>query len=142
MLSGMDHSWRRLRGLPDWLLRWRRLPGAVEALTDHASRTIWMDPRLLQVERRCAIAHELEHVARGPVPPDPVLAAREEAAIDRAVARRLIPLEALGEALAWSRHLDEVADELWVDRPTLEVRLASLHPAERAHLRRRLAHQE
>lgn len=139
---GMDHPWRRLRQRADWLLRWSRLPGNYAGLTDHRSRTIWLDSRLLQAERRCTIAHELEHVERGPVPTDPVLAAREEAAIDKIVARRLIGLHALGDALAWSLNLDEAADELWVDVPTLRTRLEHLHPSERAYLRRRLQHHE
>lgn len=136
----MDHPWRRLRALADWLLRWSRLPGDLMGLTDHRTRTIWMDRRLLQAERRCTIAHELEHVERGPLPTDPVLAAREEAAIDKAVARRLIGFDALAAALSWSLDLDEAADELWVDVPTLRTRLEHLHPAERAELKRRLEH--
>ena len=141
-MGSMDHPWRRLREQADWLLCWVLLPGDLMGLTDHRRRTIWMDNRLLQAERRCTIAHELEHVRRGPAPADPVLRAREELAIDRSVARRMISLEALGEALAWTQDLTEAAEELWVDAPTLRTRLAHLHPAERAYLRRRLAHLE
>ena len=138
----MDHPWRRLRDLAGWLLGWAHLPGDLRGLTHFGARVIVLDSRLLQAERRCTIAHELEHVARGPSPADPVMRAREEAAIDRAVARRLIAIRDLGEALAWSLDLDEAAAELWVDRPTLEARLRSLHPSERAYLRRRLEHHE
>ena len=45
----------------------------------------------------------------------------------------------LGEALAWSLDPHEVADELWVDVPTVEARLRHLHPSEVHYLRRRLA---
>ena len=133
-----DHPWRRFRGLTDWTLRHDCLPAGMCGRTDFATRTITLDSRLLQAERRCTIAHEMEHVARGPVPVDPLLAAREEESIDRAVARRLIPLARLGEALAWSVSLAEAADELWVDVPTLQARLRSLCPAELAYLATRL----
>lgn len=51
----------------------------------------------------------------------------------------LITIRALGDALAWARTRDEAAEELWVDVATLEARLRSLHPAERAYLNRRLS---
>lgn len=138
----MDHPWRRLRDLGGWLLGWAHLPGDLRGLTYYGARVIVLDSRLLQAERRCTIAHELEHVERGPTPTDPVIRAREEAAIDRAVARRLIDIHDLGEALAWSFNTDEAAEELWVDRHTLETRIHHLHPAERAYLRRRLEHHD
>lgn len=109
-------------------------------LTCWSDQTVTLDKTLMQAERRCTIAHEVEHIRRGPVPAEPVLAAREESAVEQAVARRLIPIRALGEALAWSQHPSVVAEELWVDEDTLRVRLNHLHPAERAYLTRRLAH--
>lgn len=117
---------------------WARLPVGVFAWTDHASRRIVMDAGLLQAERRSTLAHELEHVARGPLPADPVLAAREEIACEEAAARRLIPLEALLDALRWSSDVCELADELWVDVQLARVRLERLHPSERAWLAERL----
>ena len=105
-----------------------------------SARTVTLDDRLLQAERRCTVAHEVEHIRLGPVPADPVLAAREEAAIDRAVARKLIGIRELGDALAWASGLAEAAQELWVDEDTLAARLRHLHPAEVHYLRRRLQH--
>ncbi len=136
----MDHPWRRFRDQADWLLRMAELPGDLVGYTDFVHREVVLDSRLLQSERRCTIAHELEHIHRGPPPADGVLLAREELAIDKTVARRLISIEALGEALAWSLDLHEAAEELWVDVPTLRVRLEHLHPAERHYLQRRLEH--
>lgn len=136
----MEHPWGRLRELGDWLIGWAHLPVDLVGITHHNARVIILDKRLLQAERRCTLAHELEHVARGPMPADPVLAAREEASIDEAVARRLISLRALGDALAWSREPHEAAELLWVDVPTLRARLASLEPAERAYLIQRTEH--
>ena len=134
----MDHPWRRFRDRTDWLLEWALLPPGLLGYTAHHRRAVVLDKRLTQAERRCTIAHELEHVERGPMPSDPILAAREEESIERAVARRLVTIRALGDALAWARTLDEAAEELWVDVATLEARLRSLHPAEHAYLNRRL----
>lgn len=139
-MPGMGHPWRRLRELGEWLLGWAPLPGDLRGLTDYHARIIILDPRLTQAERRCTVAHELEHVHRGPVPG--WMVPREEEAIERAVARRLIPLDRLADALAWTQDAAEAAEELWVDIPTLEARMRGLHPAERAHLRARLGHHE
>lgn len=134
----MHHPWREFRALADWTLQSALLPLDFVGITDFDDKTVTLDRRLLQAERRCTIAHEIEHIRRGPVPTDPVLAAREEEQIDTAVARKLISLEQLGEALAWSANMQEAAAELWVDLPTLEARLNHLHPSERHYLRRRL----
>ena len=135
------HPWRYLRDHhPDWTVIWAALPGGLLGRTLHDLRVIVLDATLTQAGRRSTLAHELEHIARGPTPPVPALAAKEEAAIDRAVARRLIDVVYLGEALAWSGLHVEVADELWVDHDTLTARLRALNDAERAYLRTRLEH--
>ncbi len=136
----MDHPWRRLRDRPDWLLVWDTLPAGLLAYTSHSSRTVFLDKRLTQAERRCTIAHELEHFDI-PTPRNPVLVARLERQIDRRVARRLIPIRQLGDALAWAHTLDEAAEELWVDEDTLRTRLEHLHPAERAYITGRMEHR-
>ena len=84
------------------------------------------------------MTHELEHVHRGPVPADECLAAREEAVVDGIAARRLVSLRELIEALLLSHHESEVADELWVDVPTLRTRIAGLAEAERVAIEDRL----
>lgn len=134
----MHHPWREFRHLAGWTLCWATLPVDLMGLTTWADQTVTLDRSLLQAERRCTIAHEVEHIRRGPVPSEPVLAAREEAAVDVAVARRLIDIRDLGEALAWSQVIVEVADELWVSEETLRTRLAHLHPSEVHYLRRRM----
>ncbi|WP_259809653.1 ImmA/IrrE family metallo-endopeptidase [Aestuariimicrobium sp. p3-SID1156] len=136
----MHHPWRALKALADWSLVWDHLPGDLLGFTDHRTRTVVLDRDLLQVERRCTIAHELEHVHRGPVPADPWLGAREESAVEQEAARALISIEALADAVSWSLDVHEVADALWVDVDTLRVRLAHLHPAERALLARKMEH--
>lgn len=101
-------------------------------------RTILLDIKLSRIEERCTLAHELVHAERGPFPR--WATAREEAAVNAEAARRLIPLDALGEALAWSLHPAVAADELDVDPPTLEALLRDLAEAELEALHRRLAH--
>lgn len=134
----MHHPWGRFRELVDWSLHWAELPDGVWGITDFARKRVTLTLGLDQAERRCTIAHETAHIERGPVPA--MLATREEVAVDRHVARLLIPdVRALGEALAWAADLQEAADELWVDVLTLQARLSSLHPSERAYLNRRLA---
>lgn len=128
----MDHPWRRLRDMTDWTLAWAPLPGELQGRTDWASHTITLDPCLLQQERRCVIAHELEHISRGPVLDDPVLAAREDMHVEVAAAGLLIDLPRLIRAAQWSQLPDEMAEDCWVDLPTLQARLDHLTDAERA----------
>lgn len=99
---------------------------------------ILLDIKLSRIEERCTLAHELVHAERGPFPR--WATAREEAAVNAEAARRLIPLDALGEALAWSLHPTVAAEELDVDPPTLEALLRNLAAAEVEALRRRLQH--
>ncbi len=138
----MHHPWRAFRQLASWDLVWAPLPVDVAGITSWADRTVTLRRGMTQAQRRSVIEHERLHCERGPVLDDPALVAREEAAIDQAAARNLIGIRELGEALAWATTLDEAAEELWVDRHTLNVRLAHLHPAERAYLKRRLSDEQ
>lgn len=133
----MHHPWRTFRDLADWTLIWAPLPFGVWGLTNFRTKTVTLAPGMTQVQRRCTIAHETQHVIRGPVARHHQ--AREERVVDRNAARLLLPdISAVGEALAWSQNEDEAADCLWVDRYTLRARLDALHPSERAYLKRRL----
>jgi hypothetical protein len=132
----MHHPWRAFRELAHIRLRWAVLPSGLLGYTDHEAGEVVLAEGLTQAERRCTIAHEVQHVLRGPVPP--YLKAREEQAVDRAAARLLLPdVRVIADAMVWAHSLEEAADELWVDPAMLRCRLASLHPAERAYLRRR-----
>ncbi len=57
-------------------------------------------------------------------------------------ARRLIPHEALIDALRWSLDEHELAEELWVDVATVLARLAGLTEQEKADIDKRLWAQE
>jgi hypothetical protein len=135
----VHHPWRRFAQLTAWRLRFDDLPPGRYGQTCHRTRTVTLARGLSQAERRCTIAHETQHVLRGPVPPH--LRLVEELAVDRAVARLLMPdLHRVADALAWAGNDREVAaDELWVDDLLLDVRLVAMSPPERALLARRLA---
>ena len=133
------HPWRRFAELTDWTLRWARLPDGVMGQTCHATRTVTLAHGLSQAERRCTIAHETEHILRGPVAAHETV--REELEIDRAVATLLVPdVERLADAVVQARgELEVAADELWVDDYVLEARLRWLAGWERDRLRARVA---
>ena len=108
-------------------------------LTCHRTRTVTLALGMSQAERRCTIAHETEHILRGPVPPHE--ARHEELAIDVSVARLLLPgLHRVCDAMVRAGgDLETAADELWVDDYLLQVRLGALAGRERAYVDRRLA---
>ncbi|TDL05996.1 hypothetical protein [Mycobacterium paragordonae] len=101
---------------------------------------IWLCRKLNQVRRRCTLTHELIHLERGPVPAEPWARAREERTVSELAARRLIPIAALIDAYRWCPAGDptELAEELWVDIPTLRTRMSSLDPFEVAELEHHL----
>ena len=139
---GRYHPWRHLSRLAHITVRWTRdedeLDGALGWFYVDRNEIV-MDARQTQVQRRSTLAHELVHAERRDEPCGSlVLDLRQESVVSKLAARRLIPVKALGEALAWSRDIDEVADELWVDVDTLRTRLNHLHPAERAFLLQRI----
>lgn len=138
MGNGPWHPWRTLREQHDDVVVSCRygLPDRIMGL--QLGDRIWLSRILTQAERRCTLTHELVHRERGPVPTDPVGAAREERMVDEISARRLITLDALVDALRWSRRSRELAERLWVDQPTLDTRLTTLDRFERAEVTERL----
>lgn len=134
------HPWRAFSRLAHWTLEWAHLPEGLLGVTDFGRRTVTLTHGMTQVERRCTIAHETEHIHAGPVPP--ALVTREERRVDRVVSRRLIPLEALAEALVWANDEHELADELWVDVATVRARLRSLTDGESRTINERLDRAE
>ena len=112
-------------------LTWADLPPGVRGLTDGSS-AIWLEVDQLQVERRCALAHELAHIDLGHTTKPYVT---EEQAARRMAAQKLITWDALVDVFRWAHNAFEAADELWVTVDVLEDRLRFLHPHERALLR-------
>lgn len=137
----MHNPWQAFRALTHISLRWAQLPDGLLGYTDFDLMEVVLSPRLDQAQRRCTIAHETQHLLRGPVPEH--FQAREEVTADKIAARLLLPdIKVVGEALAWARSNAEAADELWVDEAMLRCRLDHLHPAERGYLKKRLAEFE
>lgn len=102
---------------------------------------IVLDRRLTRVERRCALAHELQHVDYGDVqvvavgPDGPRMALRQERRANREAARRLVEIQALAAAMRAHPHDPAlVAEELDVTVDVLRCRLDGLEPEERALL--------
>lgn len=97
---------------------------------------IALHEQLTQVQRRCALAHELEHLDRGA--PCESLRASIERRVLKATARYLLPdLDLVAQTLdvyGWHR----AATELWVTFPVLVDRLKGLSEREvdRVTLRR------
>lgn len=125
------HPWRDLRSRPHITLSWRDLPPGFRGATDGTS-AIWMEVDLLQVERRCTLAHELAHIDLGHTT-KPTVA--EEEAARRLAAQKLITWDALVDVFRWAHNAFEAADELWVTPEVLEDRLRFLHPHERGLLK-------
>lgn len=134
----MYHPWRELRRRPDVDVEFVDLP-AGHGWWVPEQRLILIDRRLTQVQRRCTLAHELEHVDRGDTGIScGVLAGRQEARATAAAARRLITLPRLADALLWSRDQGELAEQLWVTEEVLQARLLQLTPMEHDYIDRRL----
>lgn len=128
-----------LASLPRIRLVWQQLDGRLGEYR-HVIREIALDPRMHRRQRRCTLAHELQHAMRGDVPcVSPVLERRQERIVERAAALRLIPLDALTEALRWARDRVELAETLDVDLAMLDARLASLGSHELEAVERAIA---
>lgn len=134
----MLHPWRSLRRHQDITVRWKRMPGLLGTWCER-TRTITLHPDQSQRQRRCTLTHETIHAERGHQ-------GNCTGAVERAVnlesARRLIPLDRLAEALAWSQDEGEVADELWVDVETTRARIDGLTDTEKNYIEHRIAAKE
>lgn len=134
----LPHPWRELRALAHVVVHFDELRAGLWGATD-GERVIWLDRRLGQVERRCTLAHELEHVRRGH---RGCQGEQVERSVEAAASRYLLPdPHPIADALVWaSGDVDVAADELWVTAGTLRARLdpRHLHPAERAIIVRRI----
>lgn len=131
-MSGMSiyHPWRDARLREHLTIRFvDYLPAGVRGRI--RGDVVEVNRHMLGDERRCTIAHELVHDERRIFPDDPVLRAREELAVERIAARRLVALDQLVDVLCWTRRTEEVADELWVDVPMLIALVQSLTDTER-----------
>lgn len=137
MSTTTPHPWRGLRRLTHVTLVWAHLDGCLGESDGRC--LIRMDPRQYQTQRRCTLAHELEHLRRGHTGP---VTAAEERRVRQAVARYLVPLDALVDALLWSLDEHDLADELFVDVQVVQDRLAGLADGEKGEIKQAIAARE
>jgi hypothetical protein len=97
-----------------------RMPDGVAARTDGVD--IWVDDRLNEVQEKCAVEHELEHIRRGhsTLQPEAI-----EMAVRYAVAKTLLP-DAGRRCNPDLKSLAAVAKDLGVTRQVLMDRAATL----------------
>ena len=95
-----------------------RMPDGVAARTDGVD--IYVDDRLNDIQERCAIAHEEEHIRRGhgTLQPEAI-----EMSVRYSVAKQLLPEFVCGDP---SRSLAATAKDLGVTRQVLMDRAATL----------------
>lgn len=140
--DGRWNPWAALRARPHVQLRLdpeAALLGGGMLVLGPGLAVVVLDPALDRRSRRVALAHELVHEERGggcdaPGLPDEldVIVSRDEAAVVREVARRLVPPAALRHLLEQRHGLGlhvepwEVAEVFDVDDPTACVALDAL----------------
>lgn len=97
------NPWRALRDREHLRLGFhsaaRHLGGGLYQRCSDGRAVVILDPALPRRERNAALAHELVHDERGGIPDGAPqhLVAKEEAAVDRIVTRRLVPPDQLAE---------------------------------------------
>lgn len=117
--------------LPGWTLALTALEG-VMGFCDPDRRTIWVDIRLNDRERRCTIMHEAVHAMRGDRHDDP----ETEKIVRAEAARRLVNVETLCATITVEPHPTDLCAALDVDLDTLETRIRTLDVNERGAFRR------
>lgn len=138
----MTSPFQDLHDMPQVTLRFVDLPDGLLGFCDHDTETIYLTTGMRQRQRRAVLQHELEHLRRGRVAANPHFASREEAAVEQATARALIPFSALYAALQWTRDAHEMACELHAPVDLVVVRMAHLHPSEATRIRVMMANQD
>lgn len=119
------------------------LPIGLAGYWDQGRDVIVINSRLTARSRRATLEHERVHRERGDSRcPDPWFDKKQELAVEREAARRLIPIEEIIDGLLWSRDHNELADHWNVDLHMVMVRLGSLTTGERSHIERFLDLEE
>lgn len=124
---------------PDWVIRHRPLGGVIPEVMCRRRKTILIETGHDYPAKRCSLAHAVAHLDLDHQAAAAGTATFEkwmERAANGLAALRLIPIDALARVLCWTRDPHEIAHELQVDLPTLEVRRLNLHASELHYLRR------
>lgn len=137
------NPWQLLRGCWPLTCVHADLPPGEQARLYPGLNVIMLGRHLNQAERRSSLAHEMAHwVLDDRADLDDRGGRRQERCADDMAARWLIGLDELAAAMLWSRDETELADELWVDVPTVRARLAALTDAEKDIIERRVRARE
>lgn len=124
----MDYVW-----LPDgWELLYEDPGHGARGRTLFDQCRILIAPGLHPWQEKASVVHECLHAHRGPVLPH--MTAREERAVNRETARRLIPFAALAQVLQETTDAEVAAEMLEVPVAMVWARLQGLHPSERSRL--------
>lgn len=124
----MFHPWAALGEWEHVVVDWRDdLPDGMRGATN-GHDIIWMDKKLIQVERRCTIAHEMVHIEQGHEYCQPPKVERQVRAV---TARRLIRFEDFVDVSRWALSAGDAADCLWVTEQVLTDYIEALTEAER-----------
>lgn len=122
--------WRYWRtNHPNVVIYEAELAGDMLGCVDIEGGRIWLDSRLTMAEKRSTLTHEIGHLERGSLC-DPAAESIEERAVEEWAARQLIDVHALAHAVQWSCHIEEMAEELWVDEHLVRARFRCLTDAE------------
>lgn len=111
---------------PDVDLCFEHLPGDLLGQIRSGGRLIVVRTDSSAAQRRCTLAHELVHLERGFATGHAYFDGREELAVHRIAAGRLIGFERLLDVVREADDHRTIAAALDVDRHTLAVRLATL----------------
>ena len=114
----MFDPWAEARRIPGLEVKITRLPAFLQGCTD--GRVIYLDDRLTEREKRCALTHELVHLDMGHGECQPPAVERRVRAITAAL---LIPERMLKDTLRWTQCPYEAAEELSVTVPVLRDRV-------------------
>ncbi|MBD2760127.1 hypothetical protein IEE94_11475 [Yimella sp. cx-573] len=119
-----------------WSIVWVKLPFKVNGITKFDERVIELADDLLWEEAICTLAHELVHVERGYMHRVSTSAVDvDETETEREATRRLIPFEALVEAVGQSPDPSLVTRILGVTLDALNCRLEHLSGSEARAIR-------
>jgi len=135
-----------IRDNPSWTLdTYAPLPEGEDGRWYNEHEVMLLDRDLDRIGRRCTAAHEVEHALAGDEGCGALLEAdyftvKMERRTDARAARKLVPLDALIEALRLYEGDDgAICEHLDVDQDVYEARLAALQPDERNQIREAMA---
>ena len=121
----MEDPWAEVSRHPHISVHFDRLERAAGVTDGHSN--IWLDERLTEIERRCALMHELVHLEHGHM-------GHQSETVERAVraeaARLLIPSDRLWAYRHWHDTMHALAEELGVTDAVLRDRLEAAGPEE------------